>query len=714
LIHCDDTQTEEKKQHERGRQRNGETPTESHVADKFKRGMDMPEMMVRTSRSGSMTQEIFYDYCRHFVASLPEDHEPVTLFLDGHASRWNKQALKYLYDNNVFVFFFASHTSIWAQPNDCGLNKRVHWAIEEACKHFRRSGRVPNCEYFNEVLCKGWRIFLKKEADDLLECFDNNATRAFARTGVHPMNPYAEAWTDAIEGLGIGNEECDTASYEIVPSKDYEDEIPALSPLEKSLLRTDLDLNDKNDLGDYYAAEIQASRILGKWWTNIENGVSEGNDRAEYSKVASPDSFATTDCEKLVMKLVAFELVDVDKIPLPDKKSKEKRAKEISETIVDLTPVARPIHISYMVECSSSSSDDDDDTNSEQSMNTGPFDWIDGTAIKRKNGTWRVTISNGDELELTSDEMLASPQIQVKNAYREMNSAQRTRTISKKKRIRATEKKAKERELIQLAKDKRKEEERKEFEKLKEGFESRNIEFSDYEEHLAKMREPFKCDIEGVSIIVSDDSAAVMFDKAALGAMNKVLVIGGGNQDKNGPPKKKRRRNTAAAETGLGLGCSRAHYETDRRDRTQNANAIKTKQKQDLGEKDSLLKLLTSLEKRQKKYVEALKQWRERDNTQSVGCPRAVPYWVCRETDKNSFRVFLQMFLPKYGYGYLGKNSAVQWAAIQGKIRSKVDLTKISFDAKEEELQRRLRVVEQSIQDSQAVQGDEEPTAMNT
>jgi len=208
-----------------------------------------------------MTQEIFYDCCKHFVSSLKVDHEPVILFLDGHASRWNTQALKYLLDNNVFVFFFASHTSIWAQPNDCGLNKRVHCAIEEACMTYRRGGRRTSQGYFNEIFCRGWRIFREKEVEDLLTCFENNATRAFERTGVHPLNPFAEAWMDAIDGLGSANEDCKTVSYEVLP---LADEFPTLTPEDKKLLRTGLNLDDHNDLGDLHCAEIQSTVMLGR------------------------------------------------------------------------------------------------------------------------------------------------------------------------------------------------------------------------------------------------------------------------------------------------------------------------------------------------------------------------------------------------------------------------------------------------------------------
>jgi len=62
-------------------------------------------------------------YAKHFVETLPARDGPVMLFLDGYASHWNKYALKYCMENCVFMFFLASQMSIWAQPNDVGVNK---------------------------------------------------------------------------------------------------------------------------------------------------------------------------------------------------------------------------------------------------------------------------------------------------------------------------------------------------------------------------------------------------------------------------------------------------------------------------------------------------------------------------------------------------------------------------------------------------------------
>ena len=94
LIHTDKSKTKEKENEERSRQRNGEAPAEATVAARFEEGItDVPEMEVHTTFSGSMTQEIFFEYAKHFVNSLSENHGPVILFFDGHASHWNVQAL---------------------------------------------------------------------------------------------------------------------------------------------------------------------------------------------------------------------------------------------------------------------------------------------------------------------------------------------------------------------------------------------------------------------------------------------------------------------------------------------------------------------------------------------------------------------------------------------------------------------------------------------
>jgi len=135
LIHADKTKTKEKEAEERVRQQTQEKETETTTSQHWTVELqDVPGILVEMTSSGSMTQEVFMAYARHFVSNLPPDHGPIILFLDRHGSQWNKYALMYFLENNMYLFILASHTSIWSQPNDAGVNKRFHWAVEEACK----------------------------------------------------------------------------------------------------------------------------------------------------------------------------------------------------------------------------------------------------------------------------------------------------------------------------------------------------------------------------------------------------------------------------------------------------------------------------------------------------------------------------------------------------------------------------------------------------
>jgi hypothetical protein len=387
------------------------------------------------------------------------------------------------------------------------------------------------------------------------------------------------------------------------------------------------------------------------------------------------------------------------------------KREEVSKTIVELTGIAQPIHVSYRFE--------------ESTNDAGPLDspiggvcWLDGTAIKRKNAMWSITLVNGDEMTRTSEEMLSSLDLYIQNACTELNESERKRTVSKKKRIQKTERRKRDKEYIQLARVKQQEDKRKQFDTMMESIEGGAFEFSDFEDLVTRMREPFSCEVgEGVEVQVTPDDAAVMFDRAALMAIKRVLVMEGSEGNNDGQPPKKKRRNAAAVETGFRVGCNGAHHHADQRDRTQNANAKAEQLKRDLKEKDAIVEILTAFDKRKEPHFKALRAWRDREREGVFPHPWGphIPFWLCQESDKNLFRLFLRMYLPKYGHGFLGAKPAAQWIAMQTKITGTVDLTESSFNAKGEELRRNLRTVKQSIIDNQpTVRIDEASAAMNT
>eukprot|EP00978_Attheya_sp_CCMP212_P004903 scaffold10743_cov58-Attheya_sp.AAC.4 len=75
---------------------------------------------VRVTPDGSMDKQRFLDWCHHFVTNLPSTQgkgkETVFLQLNGHVSRSNLTAMRYLKANTVFAFFLPSQPHLDLEP----------------------------------------------------------------------------------------------------------------------------------------------------------------------------------------------------------------------------------------------------------------------------------------------------------------------------------------------------------------------------------------------------------------------------------------------------------------------------------------------------------------------------------------------------------------------------------------------------------------------
>jgi len=97
---------------------------------------------------------------------------------------------------------------------------------------------------------------LKLEREDLHRVGVNNATRAFERTGLFPYNPFAEAWTEAIQTIGQGQKPKEGTHYEIFVNEN----LPTLTKSESKILRNGLNLED-SDLKEFH--DIKLAKIRG-------------------------------------------------------------------------------------------------------------------------------------------------------------------------------------------------------------------------------------------------------------------------------------------------------------------------------------------------------------------------------------------------------------------------------------------------------------------
>ena len=423
IIHANPSKNKTAEKEERKDQREGNLPLSNNVSPQFKAGIDDPSILVTSTSSGSMTQETFYFYCEHFVASLENNHLPVLLLLDGHGSHLSVPALEYLMRNDVFPFFIASHTSIWAQPNDAGVNKWYHWAVEEVARHTRRSRtNTPNIEYFNTVLSTANRKFMEAERCELRSLGYNNTTNAFERTGLQPFNPFCLAWKEAIDTLGLLQEDKNSKKvhYKVLPKQ--ETSIPELTDAERKLLREPYQGPIHRKLLDLEIALLRGEEILAKWRQQILAGVQEGNDYESYAKSLPPSTGKDNDIGlKLAEKMIEFHMVDISKVSLPTKKNKNEKIREHSEMIVKTTKKFEPISITCLTDLASPA-DSSTATHAE------------GIAIKINDGKWKIMIQDIDEYEINDSELLDNNKYQIKHTFQTVSSKDSKRAAQKNKR----------------------------------------------------------------------------------------------------------------------------------------------------------------------------------------------------------------------------------------------------------------------------------------
>jgi len=513
LIHADKAKTKEKEAQEHLRQCNGETTERNTAACWTQELENLPDVLVETTGSGSMMQEVFLVYAKHFVSCLPTDHQPVILFLDGHGSRWNVDALLYLMANHVFPFILPSHTSIWSQPNDAGVNKRFHSAVEQICEQTRRTLEVATVPYFNKNFADGWQKFLQKERDDLRLVGVNNATNAFRRTGLFPYNPFCEAWSDAIDTVGRAEINDAGAHYEIFPNKNAS----TLSETESKQLREGFASNGLTH--DMAVAYIRGTQSLSRWRQEIEEAVREGENYNIYSHTLLP--LPKTESEKLAMKLVHFRKIEssslcVQMVPL----TREEKAAEVTRRLVYSSKKMEPISVTYLSTSESESGAENSDSDTASKA---------GTAVKVDGNKWRVVFNNDISMTATDEDLLDPNKFYVERAWMRVDNddMSKRKQAAKQKRVHQGEQKEQEKRIIEKGLEKLCDAEFSEYNKMREKFESgQGFKFEEFLELLEQMRKPFVAQIEGHEVLLTQDDCAIMMESSVLRAITETLFVG--------------------------------------------------------------------------------------------------------------------------------------------------------------------------------------------
>ena len=140
------------------------------------------DSIVRVSDNGWITSELFVEFAKKFVSSLPKnDPKPHLLLLDGHRTHvYNMDFLSLMKENNVYPFCFPPHTTHCLQPADVALFKSVkHNWTAEGRKHMRENGgRKPDKKQFFKLFQCAWTKAATIET----------AQSGFRETGTFPVN----------------------------------------------------------------------------------------------------------------------------------------------------------------------------------------------------------------------------------------------------------------------------------------------------------------------------------------------------------------------------------------------------------------------------------------------------------------------------------------------------------------------------------------------
>ena len=521
--------------------------------------------LVLATANGSMKQSTMLPYAQHFVKNLPKDRdtsEGVLLLMDGHSSRWDLASLKYFFDNNVYLFFFPSHTSIWSQPNDNGANMRLHNLIAAEATKRRRGisvkGKFTPKEW-NFIFYEAWAEFLKQERAQYRVSKSNVSMNAFVKTGLSPFNPRCSTWTDAIENVGMyaGNQ-LFQSSYEVRP---LDSALVVLETAESSSLLVGCHLTSV--LADEQekvlrAAYQRAKEMLARWrdqyeetraklLKSIKPSDSNGRVRQEYEfdgeqrellkqlRSLEPANFALTEGDKVALKVVQFALCDIDSLVVmsPAQSEKESRVSYVA-TVLDQIQNCDSVKVQKLGE-------------SDSILATG-------TATKTGPDLWTLYINEANcdivNLQVSTKDLAESGEYNViaESLSLEATEAQKRQQRAANKRRRQEQERRRAKVATEAVQKMRDTMLRNEYDKLVSAFASgKSYEYAEFLEMEKKLTDTFESevDVEGEMILAfaNRNEAGVLNSTMKKLITEKIFSVKRLNEStEDGPPSK--RKNT--------------------------------------------------------------------------------------------------------------------------------------------------------------------------
>ena len=147
-------------------------------------GLDDVDWITHATPSGYMDRAGFRAVAKVFVErSGASASNPQYVYIDGHDSHWDPEALRHFAENNVYVSFLKANDSANDQPNDMGPNAALKSTYSDCYEEWRMThptlAYTP--EWCNTVLKTAYLRFTQNPKT--VQCIQ----RAFEKSGLCPM-----------------------------------------------------------------------------------------------------------------------------------------------------------------------------------------------------------------------------------------------------------------------------------------------------------------------------------------------------------------------------------------------------------------------------------------------------------------------------------------------------------------------------------------------
>ena len=156
-------------------------PRKKSVPDHLRLGA-IPNTLFSNSQSGWITKEIYLEWFKWFVQSIPPAR-PMLLIQDGHASHISIELIELARDNGVHLLCLPAHTTHILQPLDVGVFKSFKSHFSKACSGYlsKHPGRVITTDVIASLVAEAW-----PNSFTLV-----NILSGFRKCGIFPINPGA-------------------------------------------------------------------------------------------------------------------------------------------------------------------------------------------------------------------------------------------------------------------------------------------------------------------------------------------------------------------------------------------------------------------------------------------------------------------------------------------------------------------------------------------